>query len=72
MNPALAIQLIGILVQSAPEIVAELRVLFTKGDPTKADWDALELQVGKSYDAYIREATLEANRPGSTLPVPPS
>jgi hypothetical protein len=70
MNPVLAIGIIELAIKAAPSVVAELRLLFSKGDPTPEDWEALRVKVQKSYDDYIREAMPPA--PASTSPVPPS
>lgn len=56
MNPVLAVQLIALIIQEAPQIIEELRILFTKGDPTPEDWEALRVKVQKSYQQYIDEA----------------
>lgn len=56
MNPALIVAAIQLLVKAVPPLVAELRILFSKGDPTDADWDALKAKVDKPYEQYIAEA----------------
>lgn len=56
MNPAIIVSIIQLAVSAMPSIVSELRLLFSKGDPTDADWEALKRKVKKSYDDYIAEA----------------
>ncbi len=63
MNPALAIQIIGLLAEAVPGIVSELRLLLSKSDPTPADWEALRVKVQKDYDDFIDEA---GGRPPTT------
>lgn len=66
MTAALAISIIQMLVKAVPPLVAELRVLFAKGDPTDADWDALKTKVDKPYDQYIAEARGDTPTPPAT------
>jgi hypothetical protein len=63
MNPALLITIIQLAIKAVPSLVAELRLLLAKGDPTDADWDALKEKVSKSYDDYIAEAKRQATPP---------
>ncbi|HVV01395.1 MAG TPA: hypothetical protein VHH88_08535 [Verrucomicrobiae bacterium] len=42
------------LIQHEPEIAAEIKTLFTKTEPTAADWMQLHLKVAaKSYADYV-------------------
>jgi hypothetical protein len=61
--PPAAIQL-GLLVieeaiKNAPAIAAEIRSLFTKADPTPADWAALRARIAsQSYAALVPDSQL--------------
>jgi hypothetical protein len=53
-------------IKEEPAIAAALKDLFSKADPTPADWAALRLKVAsKSYEDYVPESAL-------TLPLPPA
>lgn len=56
MNAQTAVKIVRLVAEEAPPIIAALRVLFSKGDPTPADWDEFERYANKSYDDYIAEA----------------
>jgi len=44
------------LLTLAPQVRSELAVLFSKGEPTPADWEALRAKFTKSYDQLRAEA----------------
>lgn len=48
-----------------PAIAAAIRDLFTKTDPTPADWAALRAKVGKGYRDYVPATALPAD---TTIP----
>lgn len=62
--PPQALQLGLLVIEEAikysPQIAAEIQKLFTKADPTPADWDALRARVlAKSYEDYVPASSLK-------------
>ena len=56
MNPAVA-ALIVELIKDSPTIIAELKTLFSKGDPTPEDWLALKARVqATSFESLAPDA----------------
>lgn len=54
MNPTVILQAIELFAKESPEIMAALKRLFTKSDPTPQDWQA-ERQVieDMNYDKLV-------------------
>jgi hypothetical protein len=67
MDPAtinLALMGVEFLVKEAPEVAAELKSLFSKTEPTPADWNALRARVlAKSYEQLVPNSALNAVPP---------
>lgn len=63
------------LIAHEPEIAAAIKLLFTKADPTPADWQALHDKIAlKSYRDYVPASALHATAPDLAMnagtPVP--
>jgi len=60
MNPAMLALIVGLVEQAIklePTIAAELKAIFTKTDPTPADWLALRTRVlGQSFESLAPDA----------------
>lgn len=56
---SLALFILEAAIKDAPALAAELKVLFTKTDPTPDDWAALHLRVAaKTYRDYVPATAL--------------
>jgi len=55
----LAIKGIQAAIKYAPGLIEDLREIFSKGNPTEADWQALHDKVAsKSYRDYVPESSI--------------
>jgi hypothetical protein len=73
MNPAfiaMVLSMVEQLIENEPEIAAELKAIFTKDNPTPADWLALHQKVlAKTYADYVPASALPAK--AAAAPAPP-
>jgi hypothetical protein len=47
-------------IKEAPALYAEIKSIFTKGDPTPDDWTALRAKVSaKSYGDYVPQSAIQ-------------
>ena len=67
---SLALLLIEEGIKEEPALAAELRNLFSAGDPTPADWAGLRIRVAcKAYHDYVPQSALPVAVPPVVLPV---
>lgn len=63
MSPAtlaLIIQLVEAAITEAPQVYSELQNIFSKSNPTPADWQALRSKVlGESFQSLAPDAPLQ-------------
>lgn len=75
MNPgliALILQLVEEAIKDAPGVIADLRAIFSKDNPTPTDWQALRIKVlSQSYADFVPASALVAAPPASAAPAAP-
>ena len=56
MSPAVTLAIVQGLLTYGPAFARQLRLIFSKAEPTEGDWVALENLANKSYDELRAEA----------------